>query len=89
MTRHDATAVARLARELAATKENLNAKQAAMLDDLSQAWTRWDALVDRAAAGEAIADSDRASARDAMLAILNRRSYIRNLLREIDEVLES
>ena len=53
------------------------------------AWNQWDALVDRAAAGQNVADSDRAAARDKMLDVLNRRTYLRNLLREIDEVLES
>jgi molecular chaperone HscB len=78
-----------IARELQATRQNLEAKQAAMLSDLSAEWTRWDALVDRAAAGETVPDAERTAVLDTLLAVLNRRSYIRNLLREIDEVLES
>ena len=78
-----------LARELTNTKQHLDNRQTAMLNDLSAAWARWDALIDRAVAGETIAGQDRASVLDAMLAILNRRTYIRNLLREIDEVLAS
>ena len=78
-----------LTRELPNQKHHLEEKQAALLGDLSAAWDRWDALVDRAAAGEAVADTERAATCDAMLAVLNRRSYIRNLLREIDDVLES
>jgi molecular chaperone HscB len=76
-----------LARELQDTKQHLEEKQAAMLGDLSAQWHQWDSLVDRAAAGETIPDTDRKAALDSMLAVLNRRSYIRNLLREIDEVL--
>ena len=74
-----------LARELQKTKQHLEEKQAAMLGDLFNEWVRWDAVVDRAA----VPDAERKAALDAMLAVLNRRSYIRNLLREIDEVLES
>jgi molecular chaperone HscB len=78
-----------LERELHDTRRNLQARQTLQLDELSAVWNRWDALFDRAAAGEAVAESDRAAAREQMLAILNRRTYLRNLLREIDEVLES
>ncbi len=39
--------------------------------------------------GEAVEDSERAAVRDKMVDVLNRRSYLRNLLREMDEVLES
>jgi molecular chaperone HscB len=78
-----------LARELQGTKQHLEEKQATMVGDLSKEWERWDSLVDRAPGGETVADTDRTAALDAMLAVLNRRSYIRNLLREIDEVLES
>ena len=78
-----------LARELQNTRPHLQDKQATMLNDLSATWGRWDSLVDRTAAGETVPETDRTAALDAMLAVLNRRSYIRNLLREIDEVLES
>lgn len=77
-----------LARELQNTRQHLEDKQSAMLSDLSSAWSRWDALIDRVLAGETIAEHDRTSILDSMLTVLNRRSYIRNLLREIDEVLE-
>ena len=70
-------------------KQHLLDKQNAMLAELKAAWNQWDALVDRAAAGEAVPDADSTTARDALLAVLNRRNYIRNLLREVDEVLES
>ena len=78
-----------LVRDLHEAKRHLVSKQTEMLSELSAAWNQWDALVDRAAAGEAVADSERAAIRDKMLAILNRRTYLRNLLREVDEVLES
>ena len=78
-----------LEKELQQHKQQLEAKQAAMLSDLSTAWNWWDAIIDRTAAGEAVSDTDRTAALDSMLANLNRRTYIRNLLREIDEVLET
>src|SRR5271165_2978459 len=78
-----------LARDLQAAKQNLDGKQAAMLSDLSSAWDRWDSLIGRAIAGQPITEQERSSILDAMLAILNRRNYIRNLLRETEEVLES
>ena len=78
-----------LAQDIRKAKDHLIARQSEMLTELQSSWTEWDALVDRAAAAETIAESDRAAARDKMVDVLNRRNYLRNLLREIDEVLES
>jgi molecular chaperone HscB len=78
-----------LERELQDAKQYLASKQSEMLSELSAAWDEWDALVDRASAGETVEESARATARDKMLDILNRRTYLRNLLREVDEALES
>ena len=78
-----------LEEELRQHKQHLEAKQQAMLSDLNTAWNWWDSIQDRTASGESVSDTDRSGALDRMLAILNRRAYIRNLLREVDEVLES
>src|ERR1039457_3956571 len=78
-----------LERDLSGAKQNLASKQSEMLTELSTAWKEWDALVDRGPAGETVEESTRATVRDKMLHILNRRTYLRNLLREVDEVLES
>jgi molecular chaperone HscB len=78
-----------LSQDVRNAKEHLVAEQNEMLGELQSSWRGWDALVDRSAAGETVTESERASACDAMLNILNRRKYLRNLLREIDEVLES
>jgi len=78
-----------LSQDVRNAKEHLVAEQNEMLGELQSSWSGWDALVDRSAAGETVTEAERASARDAMLNILNRRKYLRNLLREIDEVLES
>jgi molecular chaperone HscB len=58
-------------------KEMLTAVDA----DLRQAWAAWDAALD---ANDAAAKDKQ---KDAMVALLDRRSYLRNLLREVDSVL--
>ena len=70
------------------TRHDLEAardKFAAMLADSQQQleglWTKWDAGVD----ADDVAAKE--SARDAMVALLNRRSYIRNLVRDVNEAL--
>jgi molecular chaperone HscB len=50
-------------------------------EDLRSAWAGWDAALD---AGDAAAKNKQ---KDAMLALLDRRSYLRNLLREVNGVL--
>lgn len=74
--------------ELRDTRKNLQAKYEDMKNDLHSAWTEWDALVDSAQLGATVLDEDRIAARDKMLDVLNRRKYLRNLLRDVDEVLE-
>ncbi|WP_047491837.1 Fe-S protein assembly co-chaperone HscB [Terriglobus sp. TAA 43] len=71
-----------LRKDLEAAKSNFTA----MLDDsqkqLEALWTKWDAAVD---ADDATAKS---SSKDAMVALLNRRSYLRNLVRDVNAALE-
>jgi len=77
-----------LERELEDAKKQLQAKHDGMMQELHAAWNEWDVLVDRAEQGETVLDEDRLAVRDKMLDVLNRRNYLRNLLRDIDEVLE-
>ena len=77
-----------LEHEVQQTKQRLHAKHDNLIEELRSAWNDWDALVDRAERGETVLESDRAAIRNRMVDVLNRRSYIRNLLREVDEVLE-
>ena len=49
---------------------------------LESLWTRWDAAVAGGDAGE------KDAAKQAMVALLNRRSYVRNLVRDVNEALE-
>jgi len=77
-----------LERQLEDAKKHLQAKYDGMMQELSAAWSEWDAVVDRAERGETVLEDDRLAVRDKMVEVLNRRNYLRNLLRDIDEVLE-
>ncbi len=68
--------------DLLAAKSAFDEKMAATQKELESLWARWDAAVD---ADEADA---KAAARDAMVGLLNRRSYLRNLVRDVNEALE-
>jgi molecular chaperone HscB len=74
---------AELLREVEGTRNDLQAKHDALMDELRGYWNEWDALPD--GAGE----SQRKPVRDQMVGLLNRRSYIRNLVRDVNEVLET
>jgi molecular chaperone HscB len=78
-----------LARQLEDANKHLQAKYGGLMQELSAAWNEWDALVDRAEQGENVLDDDRLAVCDKMVEVLNRRNYLRNLLRDIDDVLES
>ncbi len=71
-----------LLRQVESTRNDLQAKHDALMDELHGYWNEWDALPDNAT------DADRKPVRDKMIGLLNRRSYIRNLVRDVNEVLE-
>jgi molecular chaperone HscB len=71
-----------LRRDLLAAKAGFDAKMAEAQAELERLWARWDAGVD------AEDEAAKAAARDAMVALLNRRSYLRNLVRDVNEALE-
>ena len=71
-----------LRKDLVAAKATFDVKMAETNVGLETLWAKWDAAVD---------DEDaqaKTAARDAMVALLNRRSYIRNLVRDVNEALE-
>jgi len=68
-------------RDLEAARDKFTAMLADSQQQLEGLWTKWDAGVD---ADDVTAKE---SARDAMVALLNRRSYIRNLVRDVNEAL--
>jgi molecular chaperone HscB len=71
-----------LRRDLEAAKRDFDAKLAATDADLTTLHTQWDTALD---ANDRTA---KASVRDAMVALLNRRSYLRNLVRDVNQALE-
>src|SRR5579883_185364 len=74
---------ASLAAEIQKQKQNLETKLEELSSELSGYWNDWDAALD------ADSETARIQARDKMVDLLNRRNYIRNLVRDVNEVLES
>ena len=72
-----------LIEEIGRQKLELEEKHEALLDQLKGEWNSWDCAVDGGT------DADRLKIRDKMVDVLNRRSYLRNLVRDVNEVLES
>jgi molecular chaperone HscB len=72
-----------LIEEIGRQKLELEEKHEALLEELKRHWTEWDRAVDSGT------EADRFKVRDQMVDLLNRRSYLRNLLRDVNEVLES
>ena len=71
--------------EIAKQKLSLEAKHEALLQELQSNWKTWDSLMDRGN----VSSEERAQAASKMVDVLNRRNYIRNLVRDVNEVLES
>jgi len=71
-----------LRKDLLTAKTTFDAKMAETQAELEQLWTRWDVAVDTEDA------TAKTAARDSMVALLNRRSYLRNLVRDVNEALE-
>jgi len=69
-------------RDLIAAREKFTAMLAESQQQLETLWTAWDHAVD---ANDPLAKT---SAIEAMVALLNRRSYIRNLVRDVNAALD-
>jgi len=74
-----------VAKDLEAAKERFEQMLASSNDDLQKFWTEWDEVI---ASGADAEDPLRVSVRDKMVGLLNRRSYVRNLVRDVNEALE-
>ncbi len=72
-----------LIEEVGRQKLELEEKHEALLEEMRDHWTAWDQAVDSGT------EDDRLKVRDKMVDVLNRRSYLRNLVRDVNEVLES
>src|SRR5215469_11436637 len=71
-----------LRRDLMTAKDTFDARMVETQSELERLWTQWDHAL------EVHDEAAKASARDAMVALLNKRSYLRNLVREVNEALE-
>ena len=72
-----------LIEEIGRQKLELEEKHEALLGELKREWTEWDRAVDSGT------EADRLKIRDKMVDLLNRGNYLRNLVRDVNEVLES
>ena len=75
-----------VAKDLQSAKIRFERMLASSNDDLRKLWNEWDQVI---ASGADIADPQRIAVRDEIVALLNRRSYVRNLVRDVNEVLET
>ena len=73
---------------LKTAKGNFEARLETSQVELKKLWDEWDVLIEREQRGETLADEERKRIRDKMVDVLNRRSYIRNLVRDVNAVLE-
>jgi molecular chaperone HscB len=71
-----------LLEEIGKAKLSLEEKYDALFNELKSEWKKWDAAVDGGSDDEVI------KIRDRMVDVLNRRNYIRNLVRDVNEALE-
>ncbi len=78
-----------LIEEIGRQKLELEEKHEALLQELKDHWKTWDKLIEREQSGQPVSNDERKKARDKMVDLLNRRNYIRNLVRDVTEVLES
>jgi molecular chaperone HscB len=75
-----------LVKQLEEQKVELEQKFSDLSLELKEYWKEWDTLADRASGDS---DANRTLVRDKMVDLLNRRNYIRNLVRDVNEVLET
>ena len=70
-----------LRRDLMTAKDTFDAKMVETQAELEGLWSVWDAGVD------AEDEAAKGRAKDAMVVLLNKRSYLRNLVRDVNEAL--
>ena len=72
--------------QLETVKKNFEAKLQGLHFELKKLWDGWDQVI---SGGPQNNDSERLKVRDQMVDLLNRRSYIRNLVRDVNEALQN
>jgi molecular chaperone HscB len=78
-----------LIEEIGRQKLELQEKHEELLQELQDQWNMWDGMIQREQNGQPVSQEERKQERDKMVDLLNRRNYIRNLVRDVTEVLES
>lgn len=73
---------------LRTAKKNFETRLEASQSELKKLWDEWDVVIDREQRGDAVPADERVRVRNEMLDVLNRRSYIRNLVRDVNAALE-
>lgn len=76
-----------LLEEIGKQKLALEDKHDQLLKELQGHWEIWDNLVAREQSHETVPASEHTQALDKMVSVLNRRNYIRNLVRDVSEAL--
>jgi molecular chaperone HscB len=76
-----------LVKALEQQKQSLDQKLGGLARELESYWHNWDRLIDREQHGQDAPEEARKQARDKMVDLLNRRNYIRNLVRDVNEAL--
>jgi molecular chaperone HscB len=75
---------AALIAEIEKQKQSLEAKHEELLQELKTYWNDWDHVIDNSPS----ASEERSRVTAKMVDVLNRRNYIRNLLRDVSAALE-
>jgi len=78
-----------LTEEITKQKRQLEAKFESLLQELKTYWEGWDRLIDSEEKSESVPVEQRKQVRDKMVDVLNRRNYIRNLVRDVNDALEN
>jgi molecular chaperone HscB len=78
-----------LTEDLRQHEREFEAKHDVLLRELEYRWKMWDGMIQRAANGQPASEEERKQERDKMVDVLNRRNYVRNLVRDVGEVLEN
>ena len=77
-----------LVEEIGRQKLELEEKHEVLLHELEGRWKIWDGMIQREQNGQPVSEEERKQERGKMVDLLNRRNYIRNLVRDVNEVLE-
>ncbi len=82
-----------LLEQLKAHKQSLQQRLTAVDEELRAGWSAWDVVVARGGDVTPVSAGEHKQAREQVITqlvdVLNRRSYIRNLVRDVNEALES